>query len=84
MDALKALGETVQLANERGMGTVFYEQPHVDYDHLCDMLDRAATGKFTEAKLNRWLGYAQGVLVAHGIATLEEMKEINRRNGGDV
>lgn len=36
----------------------------------------------SENKRMRWLGYIQGVLVARGFATLEEMKDISRRASG--
>lgn len=32
-------------------------------------------------KAMRWLGFAQGVLWAHGIYSIEEMKEDNRSDG---
>ena len=33
---------------------------------------------------NRWLGWMQGAIVAHGLATKEEMKEINRKYAGQT
>lgn len=51
------------------------------YAHLFSMVQRAALAepRFSDAKTGRWLGYMQGVIVTRGYATLEEMKELNRR-----
>ena len=46
--------------------------------HLVSMSARMMEGGMSDAKLGRWLGYAQGVLVTRGLLTLEECKEINR------
>lgn len=35
---------------------------------------------FSEGKMGRWLGWAQAAVVAQGIASLDDMKEINKRN----
>lgn len=46
--------------------------------HLRSMYERAASSDFSEAKLGRWLGWAQCAVVAAAIGlTLEDMKEIN-------
>lgn len=52
----------------------------------CSAFHIEAMGKcindaFSEGKRNRWLGYVQGVLVARGIMTLDEIKELNRKYG---
>jgi hypothetical protein len=44
--------------------------------HLIFMLRTVAGWDNTE-KAHRWLGYAQGLAVMLGLATLEEMKVIN-------
>jgi hypothetical protein len=36
------------------------------------------TPGFSDAKLGRWLGWAQCAVVASGVATLTDMKEINQ------
>lgn len=33
------------------------------------------------AKANRWLGFAQGVMAAHAIATLDQLKRCNMPEG---
>ena len=49
-----------------------------DYWHLQDMVERAQSGEFSEAKLGRWLGWMQCAVVAADIGlTLEDMKQIN-------
>lgn len=39
------------------------------------MIDRGEA----DDKLNRWLGFVQGVLYAHGIFSINEMREHNRQ-----
>ncbi len=47
--------------------------------HLADMLTRMkADREMTYGKQCRWLGWAQGVLAAHGHLSLEQCKEINK------
>lgn len=45
-------------------------------DHLVSMRERI-TDDFSEAKLGRWLGWAQCAVVFSGVATLDEMKHLN-------
>lgn len=35
---------------------------------------------FSDAKMGRWLGWAQAAVVAMGIASLDDMKSINKAN----
>lgn len=46
--------------------------------HAKWMLEEISKGGMSDGKANRWLGYAQGALVSMDVATLEEMKEINK------
>ena len=71
MDMLAAMKEIVFLAPD--------EPGNCGKDHFVSMLQRASVGNFSQAKLGRWLGYMQGVLVAKEISTLDEMKELNRK-----
>jgi hypothetical protein len=48
-------------------------------EHAMWMLEEIISGRVTGNKAQRWLGYAQGLLVAHGRAILAEMKSANRR-----
>lgn len=50
--------------------------------HAEDMLSRI-TPEFSEAKLGRWLGWAQAAMVAQGLASLDEMKELNKKYADD-
>lgn len=78
MNQKYAMQETIQLALSRGYDDISFEQEGVDYAHITSMYSRV-TSDFSEAKLGRWLGYIQGVLVPNAIITLEEAKEINKR-----
>lgn len=48
-------------------------------DHLNEMVDKIESGEVAGEKAHRWLGYLQGVLVATGGTSLEEMKMVNLR-----
>lgn len=79
MNQIEAFRETLTLAKERGMQDVSGFGEGTDYWHLQDMFGRVEQADFSPAKMGRWLGWAQGAVVANGFGTLEEMKEINRR-----
>lgn len=54
----------------------------VGLSHLRDMLDRI-TVDYSDAKVGRWLGWAQCALVAANVGvTLDDVKAINLRNAG--
>ncbi|AHN84091.1 hypothetical protein GJ25_gp080 [Mycobacterium phage Hawkeye] len=82
MNQIQAFAETLNLAEESGMADCDFEIEEVNFVHLEDMLRRikANPDDFSDAKLGRWLGWAQACVVAGGYATLEDMKQINRRN----
>lgn len=46
-------------------------------DHLHDMIQALESGAVSGEKAHRWLGYLQGVLVATGGCTLDDMKTLN-------
>lgn len=51
--------------------------------HLREMRQAIETGEFSEAKLGRWLGWAQAALVAADVGiTLDDVKAINMRHAG--
>lgn len=56
--------------------------------HVRDMLRAMESrknpqgGEFSDGKMNRWLAWAQAAVVAQGLASLEDMKVINKRNSG--
>lgn len=72
MNMIGAFEDTIELARNRGC----------DVSHFVDMRSRI-TNDFSEAKLGRWLGYMQGFIVALEFATLEEMKEVNKKHAYD-
>lgn len=47
-------------------------------DHCREMLDKIRDAGFSPTKACRWLGWIQGVLCAHDIASLDELKAINK------
>lgn len=47
--------------------------------HAVWMLNEIQTLNVQGNKAHRWLGYAHGILVQHGVLTLEQAKDINRR-----
>lgn len=77
-DAMKAT-----LAAARAAGHQHREgwPPGVDFAHLESMVERADPA-FSEGKVNRWLGYMQGVLVATGTLTLDQCKAIKKEFAG--
>lgn len=76
MNQLAALRDTVTLAETRGMPD--WPGTTLGLEHLRSMLARVESGEFSEAKLGRWLGWAQCAVVAAAIGiTLDDMKAIN-------
>ena len=49
--------------------------------HAAWMLQGIALGYIQHDKAERWLGYAQGLLVANATFTLEAMKRVNKGLG---
>lgn len=48
------------------------------WNHLTWMVLQIRERKFSATKACRWLGWIQAALVSHGVATLDEMKAINK------
>lgn len=86
MDMRKAAAETLQAACAAGMDQVSSDIPELDYPHLVEMYNKLCVyhgeeEEFSEAKLGRWLGWMQAAVVAAQVGlTLEDMKQINKRN----
>lgn len=83
MNMIKAFAETLELARENGMPAMIGKANRgLDYQHLTEMYNKikAAPDVYSDAKLGRWLGWAQCAVVAAKCGTLDQMKEINRRN----
>lgn len=81
MNMIEALWETATLAEERGMPHGDPENP-LSLNHIYDMIATIERSEkpFSEGKLGRWLGWAQAAVVASGVATLVDMKAINREH----
>jgi hypothetical protein len=77
IDQLAAFRDTITLAEERGMPEWGGE---LGLAHLRSMYEQAQAGNFCEAKLGRWLGWAQCALVSAAIGVeLDDVMEINAR-----
>lgn len=75
MDQIAAFRDTIALAEERGMPEWGGE---LGLAHLKSMYERAQAEGFSDAKLGRWLGWAQCAVVAAAIGVdLDDMKQIN-------
>lgn len=85
MDVMGAMRETIALLGDTE-DFVWGEEPGCSNEHLRGMLARMErrhlTDEMSYGKMCRWLGWAQGVIVARGVATLDQTKEINRRHAG--
>ena len=46
--------------------------------HLCWMLNGIIQGYIQNEKAHRWLGFVQGALVVRDLATVEDLKGINK------
>lgn len=78
MDVIEAFKCSLSTAIVEDAGG--YDMPEgTSMDHLAGMLERMiADSGMTYGKKCRWLGWAQGVLVAHGHLTLDQCKQINK------
>lgn len=78
MNQVAAFDETLALAEERGMPEL--PGSSVGLAHMREMRGRIQDS-FSDAKLGRWLGWAQAMLVAADTGlTLEDVKQINLRH----
>lgn len=83
MNQLAAFRDTIAVADEHEMPELGKESG-LGLAHLRSMYERAQAFQndwetFSEAKLGRWLGWAQCAVVAANVGvTLDDMKQINR------
>lgn len=78
MNQLAAFRDTIELAERRGMDE---HGESLGLRHLRSMYEQARASEFSDAKLGRWLGWAQCAVVAAAIGLeLDDMKEINLRH----
>ncbi len=75
INQLDAMDATIELM-ERRLSKGYSLAPE-DVEHLRGMYPKM-TEMDDEAKIGRWLGWAQGFLCSYNIVTLEECKDINR------
>lgn len=83
INQISAFSETLEFARQRGMHQqIGTSDRGLDYAHLDQMYRKIISDptKYSDAKLGRWLGWAQAAVVAAGCGTLDDMKEINRKN----
>jgi hypothetical protein len=73
----------MNLAKDRTAGawkSTYITHTSLGLNHIIDMHVSIKTEEMSDTKLCRWLGWMQAAIVSWGIATLEDMKEINKRN----
>jgi len=81
----------MKMMNLRKAAQAYLEHPNIRYErpirdlldgfglhHAVWMLEEIKSGKVTGEKGHRWLGYAQGMLVAFRAIDHDEAKEINK------
>lgn len=79
MDYIKASRETLETDLFTKTSVMSVRDPHGrGFSHAKWMLEEIMKDEMSVGKANRWLGYAQGLLVCSGALTLETMKEINK------
>lgn len=54
------------------------EQYELSVGHVIAMLDQIVSGDIADEKAHRWLGWAQACMCMGNIATLDELKQINK------
>lgn len=81
MNIRQAVEDTMQLAHERVNAAAHSCVKELSYDHLCEMHEAIDLNRsMSDTKLCRWLGWMQAAIVSWGTATLDDMKNINKRN----
>src|SRR5262245_45457327 len=88
MNALAAFEETlIQIGRSKDADHKLADVRPCSKAHFSDMHSEMIIGqmhselpRMSEGKMNRWLGWLQGVACARGILTLDEVKEINHRH----
>lgn len=83
MNQREAFDDTLALAAKMGMPAL--PDSSLGFAHMKDMRFRInLDGNFSDAKLGRWLGWAQAALVAANVGvTLEDVKAINRKHSAE-
>lgn len=77
---LNTLALCALLAANKGLNVVGTRR---NAAHFTDMVQRANAPGFSEGKMNRWLGWMQGVLEDQGLITEDEAGEMSRVHKDD-
>jgi len=57
-----------------------HSAPMIRVGHLRDMNEKIQSGEVQGEKAHRWLGWIQAAVYAHGCASLEDLKLINKQS----
>ena len=79
LDITKAASATVELMRGKGKSERFPQTGPLSFTHIMNMLVEIRIGQISGEKAHRWLGWAQCAIVSAGIATLDDMKNINHK-----
>lgn len=60
------------------LGPIYSGDPSLSLEHLIEMLDKLESGEIDGEKGHRWLGWAQCLMCARDVASLEDLKIINK------
>jgi hypothetical protein len=77
-----AAAREVDVILARNCGTAGRDPSGTTFRHLRWMVAEIEKDEMSEGKTMRWLGYIQGVIVAQGFATLDQMKALSARAAG--
>jgi hypothetical protein len=87
MNIRGAIDDTMVMAMTRVNGKDYvipnmanFASPDIGYVHSCEMYGKICNNQMTRGKLNRWLAWIQCSVVSWGVATLDEMKDINKKH----
>lgn len=83
INQVAAFKATLDMAAERNMALVPMPDESLSFEHMEDMWEKIISAEddetpFDPGKLGRWLGWAQCCMVAGGLATLDELKALNK------
>ena len=81
MDVRGAANEVAQLAiNKSVYSNSLCDHPSLGITHIVEMNTTIQTDPtMSETKICRWLGWMQAAVVAQGIASLDDMKELSKK-----
>ena len=93
MDVKKAAEDLSEFIFEQSNGSEYFgNKEHIkslldgnlsyyygDIDHLIGMCRKIESGEVAGEKAHRWIGWIQGCLYMRGEASLDEMKELNKK-----